>query len=206
MNNLPRVVSSRARPGIELATSWSQVRRPTVAPPRHLSPYVWRSELVLLSVPVVSVRCCCRSELRQDVLAPSPLTHSCLQRGGGEVWCRRVRCGGCGGVCVVCRVQQDVLAPREPQDSPAIAHRRAALPLPAARLWPRLQQLIGPCQAPPHAHGDGQYWNCSSWIRPDEVFRICDKPQRLSVFLFKTVYLFTYVFIYFSKRIHNTTS
>jgi len=34
-NNLPRVHAAAPWPGIELATSWSQVRRPTIAPPRH---------------------------------------------------------------------------------------------------------------------------------------------------------------------------
>ena len=39
MNNLPRVVTQPhpAWPGIELATSWSQVWRPTIAPPSHLT-------------------------------------------------------------------------------------------------------------------------------------------------------------------------
>jgi len=32
----PESLRSRARPGVELATSWSQVRRPTIEPPRQL--------------------------------------------------------------------------------------------------------------------------------------------------------------------------
>ena len=43
----PESLRNRARPGIELATSWSQVRRPTIAPRRHPQP-AWRHALRLL--------------------------------------------------------------------------------------------------------------------------------------------------------------
>jgi len=53
----PQSLRSSARPGSEPATSWSQVRRPTIAPPRHLE------DCVLTQIFIHSIVLCERAKM-----------------------------------------------------------------------------------------------------------------------------------------------
>ena len=75
-------------------------------------------------------------------------------------------------------LQQGLLAPREPEDAPSVAHRREAVRLRVPRLHEGVQQRERPRQAPePHALERGEHTAGRQAVRPSVRPSVCSSVR-----------------------------